>query len=352
MPGEKILEFLALHSSCYHECMTQSLATFRRVLVTGGGGFIGSHLVDALRARFPESRITVIDNFMTGQRRNLAQVESDSRVEILEQDLTDFVWLQDWLKHQEHDSFSLVLHFASPASPPRYQAEPVRTYLVNAQTTHQLAQYATKVGARMIFASTSEVYGDPAIHPQPETYWGNVNPNGIRSCYDEAKRLGETILGVHYRDFGADMRLIRIFNTYGPRMDLYDGRVIPDFCLRVLQGQPLEVYGDGRQTRSFCFVNDLVDGIVRYATLPGLEGKTINLGNPGEFTMLGLAQELEKIVGRELAIVHKPLPADDPKKRRPDISVAKRLLNWEPKVPLAQGLEETWKYFQSVWTIS
>lgn len=331
--------------------MSASLTTFRRVLITGGGGFIGSHLVEAIRARFPESRVVVVDNFQTSQRRNLAAFERDRHVEVIEQDLTEYQWLQEWLRDQEHDPYTLVLHFASPASPPLYQADPVRTYLVNSQVTHQLAQYVTKVGARMIFASTSEVYGDPLVHPQPESYWGNVNPNGVRSCYDEAKRLGETICGVHAREFGADIRLIRIFNTYGPRMDLYDGRVIPHYALQALQNKPLAVYGDGRQTRSFCFVTDLVEGIVRYATLPGLEGETINLGNPGEFTMLELAHKFEKILGKELSIQHKPLPSDDPKMRRPDISKAKRLLNWEPTISLEDGLEQTWKYFQSIWNV-
>lgn len=326
-----------------------SAAIFSQVLLTGGGGFIGSHLLERIRQQHPESHITVIDNFLTGQRANLKPFLQDHRVEIVEHDLTEYLWLEKWLQAQRRDPFTLILHFASPASPPRYQAEPVRTYLVNTQTTHQLAQYATSTGARMIFASTSEVYGDPQVHPQSESYWGNVNPNGIRSCYDEAKRLGETICGVQARDFEADIRLIRIFNTYGPRMDLYDGRVIPDYCLRVLRNEPLEVYGDGNQTRSFCYVSDLVDAIMRYAELPGLAGETVNLGNPQEFSMLELAEVLEQVVGRELPRVHKPLPGDDPQKRRPDIAKAKRLLQWTPQVPLTVGLAKTWESFQAVW---
>lgn len=323
------------------------MSVFANVFITGGGGFIGSHLVETILAKHPESQITVIDNFITGQRRNIEPFLESGRVLLIEQDLTDYVWLDGWLRNSQENPYTLILHFASPASPPRYQAEPVLTYLVNSQVTHQLAQYSSQVKARMLFASTSEVYGDPEVHPQPESYWGNVNPNGIRSCYDEAKRIGETICGVFARDFGADIRLIRIFNTYGPRMDITDGRVIPSYCNSVLRGEPLEVYGDGLQTRSFCFVDDLVAGILNYVERDGLAGETINLGNPHEFTMLELADVLEQVVGRKLERTYHPLPGDDPKRRQPDISKAKQLLDWEPGVALRDGLQKTWEYFQS-----
>jgi nucleoside-diphosphate-sugar epimerase len=316
---------------------------FSRVLLTGGGGFIGSNLLAELLRRYPSSRVTIIDNFLTGRRENLEPWQNDPQVELIEHDLTDGVWLDSWLKQAE--PFSLILHLASPASPPRYQAEPVRTYLVNSYVTHQLCQFALRTGARLLFASTSEVYGDPLEHPQRESYWGNVNPNGPRSCYDEAKRLGETICGVHHRDLGADIRLMRIFNTYGPNMDPYDGRVIPSFCLNALQGQPIAIYGSGEQTRSFCYVDDLVAGILAYAGKDGLAGETINLGNPGEFTLKELLRELEAIVGHELESEYGPLPTDDPQRRQPDISKAERLLGWQPKVPLSAGLRYTYDYF-------
>lgn len=318
---------------------------FERVLVTGGAGFIGSHLVAAIRQRFPEAMITIVDNFITGTRDSLLPWLDDPQVTFVEHDLTDFPWLEDFLS-DPRDPWTLILHMASPASPPRYQAEPVLTYLVNSQTTHQLAQYAAKHGARMLFASTSEVYGDPLEHPQSESYWGNVNPNGVRSCYDEAKRIGETICGVWQRDFGADIRLIRIFNTYGPHMDPFDGRVIPDFCLRALQGEPIHIFGDGQQTRSFCYVDDLVNGILAFVGREGLAGETINLGNPVEFTMLELAQVIETVLGTPLDRVFQPLPQDDPRRRQPDIAKAKALLDWEPGVSLEQGLIPTIEYFK------
>lgn len=318
---------------------------FSRVLLTGGGGFIGSNLLGELLRQNSEARVTVVDNFLTGRRENLLPLREDPRVELVERDLTDANWLDDWLQQKEAEPFSLILHFASPASPPRYQAEPIRTYLVNSYVTHQLCQYASRIGARLLFASTSEVYGDPLIHPQVETYFGNVNPNGPRSCYDEAKRLGETICGVHFRDLGVDTRLVRIFNTYGPNMDPYDGRVIPSFCFSAIQGQPVAIYGSGHQTRSFCYIDDLVAGLLLYAGKDGLAGETINLGNPVEFSLLELMGELETIVGHGLETEHGPLPTDDPQRRRPDISKAERLLGWNPHVSLATGLRHTYEYF-------
>lgn len=341
--------------ACYYENMSFSLPRFSstppsspvfdRVLVTGGSGFIGSHLVKRIRTQFPASQVTVVDNFITGQRSNLASFAQDSNVTLIEHDLTDVDWLRPWL---EQENFTLILHFASPASPPRYQAEPILTYRVNSEVTHYLAQAATQMGARMIFASTSEVYGDPLEHPQTESYWGNVNPNGIRSCYDEAKRLGETICGVFAREHQADIRLIRIFNTYGPHMDPFDGRVIPNFCLQALRHEPVSVYGSGEQTRSFCYVDDLVTAIMTYAERDGLEGETINLGNPNEFTMFELLETLQNVVGYELEVNYAALPQDDPQRRRPDISKAQELLGWEPQMQLAQGLHPTVAYFREV----
>ncbi len=318
---------------------------FDRVLLTGGGGFIGSNLLGEIRRRYSGSHVTVIDNWLTGRPENLEPWRTDPQVELIEHDLTDAVWLTSWLNQSTEQPFTLILHFASPASPPRYRVEPIRTYLVNTLATHQLCQYAWSAGARLLFASTSEVYGDPLIHPQAESYWGNVNPNGPRSCYDEAKRLGETICGVHYRDFGVDTRIVRIFNTYGPNMDPYDGRVIPDFCLNALQGQPLAVFGDGQQTRSFCYIDDLVAGILAFAQREGLAGETINLGNTHEFTIQELAAELEKIIGHELERERCPLPTDDPQRRRPQITKAQQLLGWEPQIDLATGLRRTYRYF-------
>jgi UDP-glucuronate decarboxylase len=325
-------------------------AVFSRVLLTGGAGFIGSHLLDKLLGEHGVEhgveQVTVIDNLLTGSRENIQHHLQDDRLEFIEHDLTEAPWLEQFLAEKESNPYTMVLHFASPASPPRYQAEPVRTYLVNSYVTHQLAEYATKVGARMMFASTSEVYGDPEVHPQPENYWGNVNPNGLRSCYDESKRLGETICGVHVRDFSADIRLIRIFNTYGPRMDPTDGRVIPSFLSSYLRQEPLTIFGDGSQTRSFCYVDDLVQAIFLYLEKEGLAGETINLGNPYEFSMSQLATTLEKVVQEELDIEHLALPADDPKQRKPDIQKAKRLLGWEPTIQLEEGLRRTLEDFR------
>lgn len=320
---------------------------FQKVLITGGGGFIGSNLVATIRSLVPESEITVVDNFVTGRKENTARWQNDSQITLVEHDLTDLPWLTSFLQ-SEARPWTLILHFASPASPPRYQAEPVLTYQVNSIVTHYLAEYSTHHNSRMLFASTSEVYGDPLEHPQRETYWGNVNPNGIRSCYDEAKRLGESICGVWHRDHGGDIRIIRIFNTYGPHMDPYDGRVIPDFCLQALQKKPLSIFGDGLQTRSFCFVEDLVSGIMSFVSQQGLNGETINLGNPDEFTMLELAEKIEDILGYSVTQTFHPLPADDPKRRKPDITKARTLLDWQPTISLEQGLHPTLSYFKNI----
>lgn len=319
---------------------------FKRILLTGGAGFIGSHLLQNLIDKPQLEEITVIDSLVTGQKQNIQALLDHPRLNFIEHDATDFKWLGEFLESTDSQPYSLILHFASPASPPRYQAMPLMTYQVNAFTTHVLAQYATAYQSRMLFASTSEVYGDPQVSPQPESYWGNVNPNGVRSCYDESKRLGETICGEHHRQYQTDIRLVRIFNTYGPHMDPYDGRVIPSFLKSVIEDKPLTLFGDGTQTRSFCYVDDLVQGIIKYVSAPDLAGETINIGNPDEYSMQELIQEIEKMTGQQLKVELQPLPEDDPTQRRPDITKAQKLLGWQAKINLEQGLRLTYEDFK------
>ncbi len=315
----------------------------KRILLTGGAGFIGSHLAEVLLSLGAE--VTAVDNLLTGSEHNIAHLQSVSKFRFIKADVTsspETYLASDFLP-------DVILHFASPASPPLYQKHPIETYLVNSLATHTLLQYIVHKSpvTRFLFASTSEVYGDPQQHPQAESYFGNVNPNGIRSCYDEAKRLGETICGVHARDLNVDTRIVRIFNTYGPRMDLNDGRVIPQFMKQLLHHQPFSIYGDGTQTRSYCYVSDLVEGILRFVAADGLQGETINLGNPEEHTILETAQVIQSLVTEvKPELEFHPLPKDDPTRRRPDISKAEKLLNWHPRVELVQGLEQTLKYFQ------
>jgi len=318
------------------------------VLVTGAAGFLGSHLAETLL----NAKATVIgvDNLLTGQLRNIEHLRNHPAFTFIEADVT-----QPATNYMPADiKIDIILHFASPASPPLYQAHPVATYLVNSLGTHQLLQYllSTNSQGRFLFASTSEIYGDPQQHPQTEQYWGNVNPNGIRSCYDEAKRLGETICGVHSRDLGLDVRIVRIFNTYGPRMSLNDGRVIPQFIKEALNQQPFSIYGDGTQTRSYCYVDDLVAGILATAATENLSGETINLGNPQEITILETAKVIAEVmndpsVSADKLTMH-PLPADDPTRRQPDISKAKKLLGWQPLVEFRTGLKNTIEYFSSL----
>ncbi|MGD9129831.1 MAG: GDP-mannose 4,6-dehydratase [Candidatus Woesebacteria bacterium] len=316
----------------------------KNVLVTGAAGFIGYHLCTNLLEL--EATVTGVDNFITG--RNLIKSNHDKNFQFIEADVN--TPLKNYLPSKSR--FDLILHFASPASPPRYQAHPRETYLVNSLATDMLLAYLkeTNPQARFLFASTSEIYGDPKEHPQKESYWGNVNPNGPRSCYDESKRLGETICGVYDRDFEMDVRIVRIFNTFGPRMDPDDGRVIPNFIKQALNDQPLTIYGDGLQTRSYCYINDLVRGILSFATIENLKGETINLGNPKEMTVL----ETAKIILQQIRpqakdnFVFKDLPKDDPTRRRPDISKAKHLLNWEPEVDFEIGLVKTIEYFKTI----
>lgn len=324
----------------------QDLFAGKTALVTGGAGFLGSHLCDHLLES--GCRVIAVDNFVTGRKANLAHLADNSQFKFIEANVS-----QDPREYLESVSkLDFVFHFASPASPPRYQSHPVETYLVNSLGTHHLLQYlkAHQPEARFLFASTSEVYGDPLEHPQKESYWGNVNPNGLRSCYDESKRLGETICGVHHREFGLDVRIVRIFNTYGPRLDPGDGRVISNFISQAQNKEKLTIFGDGAQTRSYCFVEDLVSGILKFMTIDGLSGQTINLGNPEEHTVLQTAQIVfELVTGRKLDEAdyeYKDLPSDDPTQRQPDISEANRLLNWFPQVSLKDGLERTLKNFK------
>ncbi len=313
------------------------------ILVTGAAGFVGSHLVDALLKT--GANVIGVDNFITGRKSNLSHLmtNDESKVDNFAFIQTDAIqspatYLDEGIK------LDVVFHLASPASPPRYQKNPVETYLVNSLGTHHLLDYlkTSNPQARFVFASTSEVYGDPAVHPQTESYWGNVNPNGIRSCYDEGKRLGETICGVFSRDFGLDVRIARIFNTYGPRIDPADGRVIPNFIKQALADEALTVYGDGEQTRSYCYVSDLVNGLMKLASVDQAQGETINLGNPNEFTINETAELVKEVTGsKNSEIVFQDLPGDDPTRRKPDISQAKRILNWEPEVSFKEGLKKT-----------
>lgn len=313
-------------------------------IVTGAGGFLGSHLVDRLLKE--GYQVIGIDNFITGQRQNLAHLADNTSFELIEADVSQPVENYFPLKLLNGDAqLDIIFHLASPASPPRYQEKPVETYLVNSIGTHYLLTWIKENSptTKFVFAGTSEAYGNPAVHPQPETYWGNVNPNGVRSCYDEGKRLGETICGVFYRDFGLNVRIARIFNTYGPRMDPTDGRVIPNFFKQAQLGQPYTIYGDGLQTRSYCYVDDLIEGLWKLATVPEAKGETINLGNPREFTVLETAKIIHQVVrGNELKFKTEshPMPGDDPARRQPDIAKAKQVLNWEPKVQFEDGLKK------------
>lgn len=324
----------------------------KTILVTGAAGFIGSHLVDALLKT--GALVIGVDNLLTGRMENIAHLYNDLAAESLHD---NFVFIRaDAATVTEHylpggQHLDAVFHLASPASPPRYQENPVATYLVNTAGTHNLLSYLRNQNpsARFLYASTSEVYGDPKEHPQQETYWGNVNPNGPRSCYDEAKRMGEAICGVFHRNYDMDVRLARIFNTYGPRMDPSDGRVIPNLAMQALHKEPMTIYGDGLQTRSYCFVSDLVRGLMLLLAEEGLAGETVNLGNPKELTVLDTAELIFKASGGKgkADLDFRELPLDDPTRRQPDISKAKELLGWEPQIDFHDGLAETLNYFRS-----
>ena len=305
-----------------------------RILVTGGAGFLGSHLCDRLIGQGHD--VLCLDNFFTGRKQNIEHLLGNSHFELIRHDVIDpFKFEVD-----------RIYNLACPASPPHYQYNPIKTTKTSVMGAINCLGLAKRVKARVFQASTSEVYGDPAVHPQPESYWGNVNPIGRRSCYDEGKRCAETLFFDYYRENGVDIRVVRIFNTYGPRMNPDDGRVVSNFIVQALRGEDITVYGDGSQTRSFCYVDDLIEGFLRLMEQSETVGP-VNIGNPGEFTMLELAEVVLKQVGGKSKIVHKDLPADDPKQRQPDISLAKRYLKWEPKVPLSEGIGKTIEYFRS-----
>jgi dTDP-glucose 4,6-dehydratase len=305
-----------------------------RILITGGAGFIGSHLCE----RFLDNGAEVIcmDNLITGNADNIAHLFPNSRFSFIPQDITNYIYVKGPL--------DAILHFASPASPIDYLELPIQTLKVGSLGTHKALGLAKEKGARFLLASTSEVYGDPLIHPQKEDYWGNVNPIGPRGVYDEAKRFAEAMTMAYHRFHKVETRIVRIFNTYGPRMRLNDGRVVPNFVSQALRGEDLTVYGDGGQTRSFCYVSDLVEGIMRL--LHSDYDGPVNLGNPREMSVLEFARVIIALTGSRSQIAFKPLPVDDPKVRQPDIGLARRLLGWEPQVALEDGLKETISYFQ------
>ncbi|MDI1336154.1 MAG: SDR family oxidoreductase [Lacunisphaera sp.] len=305
-----------------------------RILITGGAGFLGSHLCDKLLAQ--DHEVVCLDNLFTGSKDNIAHLLNHPKFEFVRHDVIDP------FKYEVDQIYNL----ACPASPPHYQYNPIKTTKTSVMGAINCLGLAKRVKARVFQASTSEVYGDPTIHPQPESYWGNVNPIGRRSCYDEGKRVAETLFFDYHRENKVDIRIVRIFNTYGPRMHPNDGRVVSNFIVQALKGENITVYGDGQQTRAFCYVDDLLEGFVRLMAQTETVGP-INIGNPGEFTMLELAENVLKLTKSKSKIVHKPLPADDPKQRRPDITLAKKYLKWEPKVPLAEGLKKTIAYFRT-----
>ncbi|EAQ02264.1 dTDP-glucose 4,6-dehydratase protein [Pseudooceanicola batsensis HTCC2597] len=304
-------------------------------LVAGGAGFLGSHLCDELLAR--GLRVICLDNFHTGRRSNVAPLCNDRRFTLIEADVTDAR-----LPDQPVD---WVFNLASPASPPHYQSDPVRTMMTNVVGTGNLLSFATRAGARYLQASTSEVYGDPELHPQREDYWGHVNPIGKRACYDEGKRAAESLCYDHFRAGSLDVRVARIFNTYGPRMRSDDGRIVSNLLVQALEGREITVYGDGSQTRSFCYVSDLVRGLIALMAVDETPEGPVNLGNPQEVSVLDLAHHIRKALSSSSSITFKPLPSDDPKRRRPDITRAKSLLDWTPKVPLDEGLARTAAWF-------
>jgi len=306
-----------------------------RILVTGGAGFLGSHLCERLIDQGHE--VICLDNFFTGRKENVRHLMQNPKFEVIRHDVIDPFKAE----------VDRIYNLACPASPPHYQHNPIKTTKTSVMGAINCLGLAKRVGARVFQASTSEVYGDPEVHPQSEDYWGHVNPIGRRSCYDEGKRCAETLYFDYHRENKVDIRVIRIFNTYGPRMLADDGRVVSNFIVQALRGQDLTVYGDGSQTRSFCYVDDLIEGFLRFMEQTEVVGP-MNLGNPGEFTMLELAELVLKKVGGASKITHRPLPADDPKQRKPDISLAKKHLGWEPKVPLEEGIERTIAYFKSV----
>ena len=308
----------------------------KRVLVTGGAGFLGSHLCDRLLRDGHE--VLCLDNFFTGSKRNVRHLADEPDFELIRHDVTFPLYLE----------VDQIYNLACPASPVHYQHDPVSTTKTSVHGAINMLGLAKRLGARIFQASTSEVYGDPGVHPQPETYWGNVNPIGVRSCYDEGKRCAETLFFDYNRQLGLPIKVVRIFNTYGPRMHPDDGRVVSNFIVRALRGEPLVLYGDGEQTRAFCYVDDLIEGFVRMMESREDFTGPVNLGNPGEFTMVQLAELVLEITGSKSAVEYGPLPSDDPTRRCPDISLAKEELGWQPLTPLADGLKHTIEYFDEL----
>lgn len=305
----------------------------KRILVTGGAGFIGSHLCEQLLNN--DNDVLCLDNFFTGNKNNIKHLLDNHRFELIRHDVTEPIIIE----------VDQIYHFACPASPVHYQYNPVKTIKTNVMGTINMLGLAKRVKARVMQASTSEVYGDPKVHPQTESYWGNVNPIGLRSCYDEGKRVAETLMMDYHRQNKVDIKLIRIFNTYGPRMALNDGRVVSNFILQALRNQDITIYGEGKQTRSFCYIDDMVNGIFKMMAKDDFIGP-VNIGNPGEFTILELAQKVIELTESKSKIVNKPLPPDDPVQRQPNISLIKEKLGWEPKVNLENGLTKTIQYFE------
>jgi UDP-glucuronate decarboxylase len=306
-----------------------------RILVTGGAGFIGSHLCEKLLGEGHD--VLCLDNFFTGNKRNVEHLTSSPRFELIRHDVTEPILLE----------VDQIYNLACPASPVHYQYNPVKTIKTSMLGAIHMLGLAKRVRARILQASTSEVYGDPLEHPQTESYWGHVNPIGIRSCYDEGKRVAETLMMDYHRQNKVDIRIVRIFNTYGPRMALEDGRVVSNFIAQALRAEDITVFGDGAQTRSFCFVDDLVEGIVRLMNKDGVTGP-VNIGNPAETTILEFARRIIQLTGSPSQIINRPLPSDDPRQRQPDISLARKLLGWEPKIQLEAGLKSTIDYFAAL----
>ena len=316
--------------------MTSRYSLRKRVLVTGGAGFLGSHLCERLLAEGAD--VLCVDNFFTGTRANIQGLLGNPNFELLRHDVTFALPVE----------VDQIYNLACPASPVHYQFDPVQTTKTSVMGAINMLGLALRTKAKVLQASTSEVYGDPSVHPQPESYWGNVNPIGPRSCYDEGKRCAETLFFDYRRQHQMPIKVVRIFNTYGPRMHPNDGRVVSNFIVQALRGQDITIYGDGSQTRSFCYVDDLVDGLVRMMDSPDDRTGPINMGNPGEFSMLELAQHVLRLTGSRSQLRFEPLPQDDPKQRQPDIAQARARLGWEPKVGLEQGLERTIAYFRDV----
>ena len=308
----------------------------KRILVTGGGGFLGSHLCEKLLAAGDE--VLCVDNFFTGSKRNIYHLLDNPKFELIRHDVTFPLYVE----------VDEIYNLACPASPVHYQKDPVQTVKTCVHGAINMLGLAKRVGARILQSSTSEVYGDPAIHPQVESYWGNVNPIGLRSCYDEGKRCAETLFHAYWLQSKLPIKIVRIFNTYGPRMHPNDGRVVSNFILQALQNQDITIYGDGSQTRSFCYVDDLLEAMVRMMATPADVTGPVNIGNPGEFTILQLAENVIELTGSKSKIVRRPLPSDDPTRRRPDISKAKELLHWEPTTHLRDGLTKTIAFFDKL----